>query len=55
MDREDSGVVEMAETSAAPMHRVVVRQICHEAPEALDRGIMIVPEEQIDDLLVCLL
>ena len=55
MDREDSGVVEVTETSAAPMHRVVVRQICHEAPEDLDPRIVIVPEAEINDLLVTLL
>ena len=55
MDREDSGVVEVADRSTAPVDCMLHREACHDAPQALDPGIMIDPEEQIDDLLVCLL
>ena len=55
MDREDIGGIEVAETSTAPVDRVLHREISHEAAAVLNPGIVIVPEEEIDNLLVALL
>ena len=55
MDREDSIGIEVAETSTAPEEGVVTREVGHEPPEILNPCIVIVPEEEIDDLLVALL
>ena len=45
MGPDDSGVVEVAKTSTAPVHCMLHREDCHEAPEVLDPRIVIVPEE----------
>ena len=45
----------MTETSTAPVDRMLHREVTHEAAEVLNPGILIVPEEEIDGLLVALL
>ena len=52
---EDIDIVEVAHAAAAPMHRVVVREIGHEAPQVLNPSVVVVPEEEINHLLMALL
>ena len=52
---EDICVVEVAETSRAPVESMIPGESCHEADELVYSGIVVVPEEEIDDLLVALL
>ena len=52
---EDIGVVEVAHAAAAPVDCVIPGFICHEASEVLYPGVVVVPEEQIDHLVLALL
>ena len=55
MDREDSSGIEVAETSTAPEEGVVSREVGQESAEVLYPSVMVVPEQEIDHLLMTLL
>ena len=52
---EDISVVEVTHTAAAPEEGVVTREVGHESAEVLYPRVVVVPEEEIDHLLVALL
>ena len=55
MDREDSGVDEVAETSTTPEECVLTRAFGIEPPEVLFPGVVVVPVQKIDHRVLPLL
>ena len=55
MSLENIGVGEVTQAAAAPVDGMLPGFICNEASEVLDPGVVVVPEEEMNHLLVALL